>query len=132
MPENHNNPVDAIKAVDRQRFDAMVEGDATLLERILDEDLTYTHTTGVVDTKATFLASIRAGTLRYLAIQVDGVEVRIYADAAAVVTGRIDMRVALAGKEAAFTARFTSVYAKRRDRWLLVAWQSTRLPQPQS
>jgi uncharacterized protein (TIGR02246 family) len=130
MPENHTHPVEAIKAVDRQRLDAMIAGDATLLERLLDDDLTYTHTNGAVDTKATFLASLRAGMLRYLAIQLDGVEVRIYAGATAVVTGRVDLRVALDGKEAAFPARFTSVYARRRGRWLLVAWQSTRLPQP--
>lgn len=130
MPDNDTNSVDAIKAVDRQRFEAMVKGDATLLECLLCEDLTYTHTTGVVDTKATFLASLRAGTLRYLAIQLDGVEVRIYGGVAAVVTGRIDMRVALDDKEVVFPARFTSVYAKRHGRWLLVAWQSTRLPQP--
>jgi ketosteroid isomerase-like protein len=129
MLENDTNPVDAIKAVDRLRFDAMVEGNATLLEQMLGEDLTYIHTTGAVDTKATFLASLRAGTLRYLSIQLEGVEVRIYG-AAAVVTGRVDMQVALDGKEAAFPARFTSVYAKRHDRWLLVAWQSTRLPLP--
>lgn len=130
MAENHTDPVEAIKTVDRQRLDAMVKGDATLLERMLGEDLTYTHTTGAVDTKATFLASLRAGMLRYLEIQLDGVEVRIYADAVAVVTGRVDLRVALDGKEAAFPARFTSVYAKRHDCWLLVAWQSTRLPLP--
>jgi uncharacterized protein (TIGR02246 family) len=130
MPENDANPVDAIKAVDRQRFGAMVEGDATLLEQVLGEDLTYVHTTGAADTKATFLASLRAGQVRYLEIQPDEVEVRIYGDAAAVVTGRVAMRVALDGKEISFPARFTSVYAKRHDRWLLVAWQSTRLPQP--
>lgn len=130
MPENHTDPVEAIKAVDRHRLDAMVKGDATLLERMLGEDLTYTHTTGAVDTKATFLASLRAGMLRYLEIQLEGVEVRIYADAVAVVTGRVDLRVALDGKEAAFPARLTSVYAKRHGCWLLVAWQSTRLPLP--
>jgi hypothetical protein len=44
-----------------------------------------------------------------------------------VLTGRVDMKVVQDGKETTLAARFTSVYAKRHGRWLLVAWQSTRL-----
>ncbi|MCW5736576.1 MAG: hypothetical protein KIS73_20785 [Enhydrobacter sp.] len=32
------------------------------------------------------------------------------------------------GNPLAFRLRFTDVYAKRGDRWQMVAWQSTKLP----
>jgi hypothetical protein len=131
LPPNHGgDPTAGVKALELQRFAAMVKGDTALLGRMLGDDLTYTHTTGAVDTKATFLEALQSGKLRYRAIQPAGIEARVYAGAATVVTGRVEMRVVLDGKEVTFPARFTSVYAKRHGRWLLVAWQSTRLPQP--
>jgi uncharacterized protein DUF4440 len=136
-PENYRqpareparDPAAAVRAFERQRFDAMVKGDTALLGRMLGDDLTYTHSTGAVDTKATFLASLTSGKLRYLALNPDGVEARVYGDAA-VLSGRIDMKVVSEGKELTIPARYTSVYARRHGRWELVAWQSTRLPQP--
>jgi len=121
------SPAAEVKALELQRFDAMVKGDTLLLESMLAEDLTYTHTTGAVDSKAGFLESLASGKLRYLAFKPDGVEVRLFGEATAVVTGRIDARVVANGKEASFRARYTSVYTKRHGRWLLAAWQATRL-----
>jgi hypothetical protein len=118
-----------IKALERERFDAMVKGDRTLLARILSDDLTYTHATGEVDTKASLLQSLASGKLRYLAITPGEVEVKALGDATAVVTGRADFKVVAEGKELAFPVRFTSVYTRHRGSWLLAAWQSTRLPQ---
>jgi hypothetical protein len=115
----------AVKAVELQRFEFMVKGDTTLLERLLAEDLTYVHSTGVVDTKASFLQSLSSGKLRYLALTPSEVAVRLVGTAAAVVTGRADVKVVANGKEISFPARFTSVYAKHHGRWLLAAWQST-------
>jgi uncharacterized protein (TIGR02246 family) len=121
------NPAAEVKALELRRFDAMVKGDTVILGSMLAEDLTYTHTTGAVDSKAGFLESLASGKLRYLAVKPDGVEVRLFGEATAVVTGRIDARVVANGKEASFLARYTSVYTKRHGRWLLAAWQATRL-----
>ncbi|HEV7517713.1 MAG TPA: nuclear transport factor 2 family protein, partial [Thermoanaerobaculia bacterium] len=112
-----------------QRFEIMVKGDAALLERLLAEDLTYVHSTGIVDTKASFLQSLTAGKLRYLALNPSEVAVRVLGTAAAVVTGRADIKVLANGKEISFPARFTSVYAKHHGRWRLAAWQSTAVAQ---
>lgn len=121
------SPAAEVKKLELQRFDAMVRGDTVLLGSLLAEDLTYTHTTGVVDSKARFLESLASGKLRYLAWKPDGMEVRLFGEATAVVTGRIDARVVANGKEASFLACYTSVYTKRHGRWLLAAWQSTRV-----
>jgi len=118
-------PAAAVKALELQRFDTLVKGDTALLGRMLAEDLVYVHSTGVVDTKASFLESLTAGKLRYLALTPDAVEVRLLGEGGAVVTGRADIKVLANGKEIAFPARFTSVYAKHHGRWLLAVWQAT-------
>ena len=43
------------------RFKAMVRGDLLALDKVLSEDLTYTHTTGALDSKAQLIASLESG-----------------------------------------------------------------------
>jgi hypothetical protein len=46
----------------------MVKNDLEALGRMLPDDFTYTHASGVADTKATLLASLKAGRLKYKSI----------------------------------------------------------------
>lgn len=50
---------EAIRALEEQRYAAMVAGDVATLEELLDDALTYTHSSGVVDTKASYIAGVR-------------------------------------------------------------------------
>lgn len=50
---------EAIRALEGQRYAAMLRGDAAALEALFDDALTYTHSSGVVDTKASYLAGVR-------------------------------------------------------------------------
>lgn len=112
---------------ERQRFAAMVEADVGTLERLLADELTYTHTTGTTDTKTELLASLSSGTLKYLSIEPEDMRARPYGEVG-VVTGRAAMKVRAGGQELAFRIAFTDVYVRRDGRWQVVAWQSTRLP----
>lgn len=112
---------------ERQRFAAMVAADIGALERLLADELTYTHTTGTTDSKAELLASLSSGTLKYLSIEPQEMRARPYGEAG-VVTGRAAMKVRAGGQELALRIAFTDVYVRRDGRWQMVAWQSTRLP----
>lgn len=96
------------------------------LERLLADDLTYTHSTAVVESRAQFLDSVRTGRTRYLEMTPTEVVVRLHGDVA-IATGRVRMRVATAERELTFDARFTEVHVWRGGGWRLAAWQSTRL-----
>jgi len=127
-PAGYKGIAAEVKEREALRFDTTVKGDLVLLERLLAEDLTYTHSSGVVDTKASYLDALKSGKLRYLALNPAETEVKILGEAGAVAMGRIEMKVVLEGKESTFQARYTSVYVKRHGQWLLVAWESTRIP----
>jgi ketosteroid isomerase-like protein len=119
-----------VQAVERERVGALVAADVAALERLLGDDLTYTHSTGWVETKAQHLESVRTGALKYEKMEHSGVQARVYG-AAAVLTGRSDVRVrSPRGGIIEMQIRFTGVYVKRAGRWQLVAWQSTRIPEP--
>lgn len=122
------DPEREVREVDDRRFAAMVRADTAELDRLLADDLTYTHSTGAVETKAQFLAAISAPTIRYRSIEPSERRVRVYGDAA-VITGAAAVQVTSGGQDLALRMRFTAVYVRRAGAWKLAAWQSTRLPE---
>ena len=115
-----------MQAFQRERFAAMISADIDALQRMLADDVVYTHTSGTTDTKATFVDSIRTGRLRYESIEPRSVDAHA-SGAIAVVTGQAAVRVRSNGSPASFDIRFTEVDALRGGRWQLLAWQSTRV-----
>lgn len=104
----------------------MLKQDAPALETLLDADLTYVHTGGELESKAQFVELIRSKKLIYESIEPSDVLVRVH-DGLALVTGRSRMRVRSATGTSSFGIRFTEVYVRRGGRWLLTAWEATRL-----
>jgi hypothetical protein len=48
-----------LRELEDPRYAAMLAGDAATLEALFDDALTYTHSSGVVDTKASYIAGVR-------------------------------------------------------------------------
>ncbi len=123
----------AVLAAQKERMQAMVRGDVEALGRLMADDLTYTHASGVIDTKASLLSSIKSGKLKYKSIDPGQPRVRIYGNTG-ILTGTATVQVesTMAGP-APFQIHFTDVYVKKGDgSWQAVAWQSTRPPAPPS
>ena len=53
--------VEAITELERQRFEAVVAGDFDVFASVCHPDLMYTHSNGVTDTLAEYLAKCRDG-----------------------------------------------------------------------
>jgi ketosteroid isomerase-like protein len=119
-----------VRQLERERVEALVRADIKALDRILSDDLTYTHSTGRVDTKASLIDSIKSGTQKYEAMDHTDISVRLFRDVA-VMSGTSAVKVRSGGPSAelrSFQIRFINVYVKQTGRWQMVAWQSTRLP----
>jgi hypothetical protein len=125
-----DNVESQIRQVENRRIQAMVKADTGELNQILADDLTYTHSSGQVDSKSQLMESLKSGARKYQAIEPDDVKVRVYGDTA-IVTGKAKLKTVSKGQESSFQVRFTDVYAKRNGHWQMVAWQSTRLPENQ-
>jgi len=110
-----------------RRFQAMIDVDLEALENILSGDLTYTHTSGWMETKGEFLSSLSSQLIKYKSIRPTDIVIRIY-DNTAVVTGISAMRIIYKENLLAFSIRFIEVYQKNQGNWQLVAWQASRLP----
>ena len=115
----------AVRQVEDRRVKAMIDDDFAALDAILADDLTYAHSSGALDTKASYLEALKSGKTKYLTFDRTPSVVRLYGDTA-VVTGAATL--SLRGQAAPFSLRYTLVYVRRDGQWRMVAWQSTRLP----
>jgi ketosteroid isomerase-like protein len=111
-----------------RRFQATIDVDIETLGDLLADDLSYTHSTGQIDTKAEFLDSLQAQTIKYLSIEPQDMQVRLYGDFA-VITGITALRVHFGGQDRAASLRITEVHRRHDNGWQLLAYQSTRIPE---
>jgi hypothetical protein len=116
-----------VLAADDARFRAMVEGNWSALEAALADDLTYVHSTARLESRAEHIANLRAGKPHYRGAAPRDRQVRVRGDIG-VVNGVSAMHVERDGVEQRFTVRYLAVYALSGERWRMIAWQSTRVP----
>jgi hypothetical protein len=116
-----------VRLAQRQRFEAMLKRDVVALDTLLDDELDYIHTGGDLQSRSQFIDMIKKQTLVYESIAPSDVKVRVY-NGLALSTGRSQMRVRSVGTVSSFRIRFTEVYVRRDGRWLLTAWEATKLP----
>lgn len=114
-----------ILELEEQRVQAFLEADTAVLERILAEDFTFTHTGSSVDSKQSFIQRLATSDLTYQYIATEDVQVRVYGNAA-IVTG--SMQNTLRGTQRCYGCVFMGVYAKPHRSWQMAALHATRLP----
>lgn len=132
QPDGSADAEEAARAVERreqQFYAAQTASDVDALDDIMSDRLdTFIHTTGIVDTKVSYLAGVRRGAYSH------GPIVRIHGEtrvsgAVAVILGVIDM-VATPPDRTPFSMRLhqTLVFEKEGNRWRLTLRHATRLP----
>ena len=129
MGTTHDGAVAEVLAAEEARYGAMIAGDLAALERLLADDLLYTHSTAVTDTKAAYLAALRSGKYRYRAVRREGVTVRVFGGTA-IVNGRSHIDVDVDGTPKALANVFLNVWVKNPSGWQMTAWASTPVPTP--
>src|SRR5207245_1904822 len=102
--------------------EALRDANVSALDGLLDENFTWTHTDGLVQSKADLFAKIRDGKLRYSELSTDQETFNEYAKAA-VVTGHSARRYAEAAKP--FELRYTLTFVKTGREWKVAAYHTT-------
>jgi len=117
---------EALQAEDA-RYKAQTRNDFAAMERLFGEDLVYTHSSAKVDSKASYIESMRSGAVRYRTMNRSDTRVRTYG-CLAVITGAANYDVTVSGNDVAVELRFTSIWAKRSRGIQFVSWQATAVP----
>ncbi|MFM0658095.1 nuclear transport factor 2 family protein [Paraburkholderia sediminicola] len=116
-----------VQQLEDARYAAMVSKDIPTLERLLDDKLIYMHSTGVADTKSSYIEGLRTGVWDYQGI--DRTEPRYQVDGDIVfVFGKLAIRMITRGTFKAFESRALAVWVRKPDGWRLLAVQSGAIP----
>jgi hypothetical protein len=121
---------DEAQAAEDARYKAQTTNDFAAMERLFGDDLVYVHSSALVDNKATYIESMRSGTVKYRIMRRSGVKVRTYG-CIAILSGDANFDVTVKGKDLSVELRFHTVWAKRGTGLQFVSWQSTRVTPPQ-
>ena len=122
------DPAEAVKQADKDWGTGVTTPDFALLEKVLGDDLIYTHSNGNSDTKKTYIESLKSGKAKYFEVNHESMEVRLYGKFA-VLTARIGVKTLSNGQPTPMKMSILHVYEKRKGQWQLIAHQSARLAQ---
>jgi ketosteroid isomerase-like protein len=124
---NTNDTAAEVRVMEERRYAAMIAADTAALDALLCDDLRYTHSNCVVDTKASLLDLLGSGKLAYRAARPVIDDVLVHGDTA-VLTGSMELDVTVGGADRTVKGRFTDVWVRDGGAWRFAAWQSTPLP----
>ena len=117
-----------LMVLEKRRFDAMKRGDTTQLSALLGDSLTFIHSSGVIDNKASFLKDIGSGRVTYLFILPEKVTVVVDGNFAWIY-GRANVRFKLASMTGNIDqyVSFVEVYQLKRYQWQMILCHNARI-----
>jgi hypothetical protein len=110
--------------MERQSKEASLRRDSDFSVKILAEDYVAITPLGQVTTKQETISARRSGQLRYEAMNITDMVVRVYGETA-VVTARADVKGHQLGEDFSGPYRYTRVWVRRNGQWQTVSYQAT-------
>jgi ketosteroid isomerase-like protein len=117
---------DDVKAAEMNWLKGITTNNFPLLEKVLADDLTYLHSTGVMDSKASYILSMSSGKQKYAAGKINDLKIRVYGKAA-LINGDANFEFVTDGKPGKARLKYTHVFAKTANGWQLVSHQSLKV-----
>lgn len=102
--------------------------DIDAMADLLADGFTYVHSSSNLETKDQLLTAFKNGR-RYRSWEIRGEVNEARYPGCAVLTGIADLGVTRDGEPAMLNLRFTATLVENGGRWLLAAFQTTRLPE---
>jgi len=113
----------AVLAAEKQYAAAMVKADAVALDKLLADDLSYTHSSAKMETKADVIKGVTSGTSKNLAVEFKTTKVRQFGTTVITYHEMVFAHPGVTNK-----VYVTMVWAKQPAGWQLVQRQATKLP----
>ncbi len=113
-----------IEQLENRRWQAQIDEDLDTLGQLYADELSYTHSNGLVDSKESYIKAIGNKIFDYQSEKRTDTSIRVV-DNTALVTGRIAIKVIAGGSERNLDARYTVVWVRRDGNWQFLCWQST-------
>ena len=119
---NKTKDVEEILRLQQARTDAILARDGPAMEKLFDDELVHVHSSGKVDSKASYIGTLVSGKGGYKSFTYNNVKVRVYGDCA-VATGDVIIDTL---KPSRLDLRYTNVWVKNGSSWRSVSWHSAK------
>jgi uncharacterized protein DUF4440 len=106
-----------------KRFAAMIARDFAALDQMVHNELAYTHSSGVTDTKGSWIESMKSGKVKYKSVSCSERQVRFFGEVA-LMRGRAAIEVDIGGQPKSLRLLFLNAWTRTPQGWKFVAWQS--------
>ena len=116
-----------VMAADQARGAALLAADTQALDRLLANDLYYTHSDGKLETKAIHLGTITDG-LRYERFVTSDLHGHVISPEVVILTGKMDQKKLKAGKSSESKLMFQAVWRHETTGWRLAGMQTAVIP----
>jgi len=118
----------SIQALTEQLNQAALKRDVATYDKLVADDYISIGTLGVTYTKAGTLANFKSGKVKFEAIDVLNMKVRVYGDTA-LVNYTANLKGHFGATDISGQWRVVRVWVKRKGQWQTVSFQATRVAQ---
>jgi len=111
----------------KRKFAWMVEKQLDSLSLLLDKDMLYIHSNGLIQTKEEMINDFKLGSLLLDSVKVMEADVRMF-DSTAIITGKGIFSGTLKTTPFQTNLLYTEVYINENKKWKLVTRHANKLP----
>ena len=126
MDMNSTPIIQAIAQRDAARVAALLAKDTTALDDLLDDELVYVHSTGVADTKESYLEGLMTGVWDYHKLSLRDHRYVVHTGTVLVFC-RMAIDITVRGTFKSFESNALLVWVQRSSGWKLAAVQSSSI-----
>jgi Domain of unknown function (DUF4440) len=120
--------IDAVRRADDARVSATLAASRGQLDAVFSDDLIYTHSSGAVNDKASYIAAIASGQTKYFSIDYESRDFKAVAPGIVLMRGRCLIHSANGGQSVENHLAYLAVWREENGVWRFLAWQSCHLP----
>lgn len=118
----------AVRAADDERVAATMAGHAGRIDAIYSDELHYAHSSGTIDTKASYARSLTSKSTVYASVDYKTRNFRVAAPGIVLMTGHAIIHAGPNGRPNVNDLNYLAVWRLENGKWRFLAWQSCKNP----